>query len=820
MPVSWAADEEEAEPRLWAYERQSGEWSSAPATIGIAAPVAPGEKGGGERFAYLVQSADARPLTDDLCHRVITALTQGYCNARGAPNGTVEQALFEGLRAANEALFSHNVRADADSRLLLGAACVVLCGSSLYLARMGPACIWTLTDTATAQFPLRSLWYTLASESVSDINDEPPLGLRLDAEPETAVIASAAGATVMLISQTLRRRAQPTELQRLFAGGDDALTRAMLEDMAEGRDLSLLALAVPTHGQSFAGETIDAVPWGASDAAHGVVSEPAAAAPTPPSETPISTSAPQSSIVSSPTTTRSSTATETGPSPALHRARTAATVPAASWYSVEDNDLDEADSDVVDEEERQPNPPVAAQTREHIDFTDRAERAAESARRAVRKGARRVRNGAEDALLKVLPDRLPERPEPQPDRMPTISSTSQSLVVIAVLLPLLVLFTVIMVRVQYNRELDARRGSIHQTALSEYDKAINAASPELRADGLYRTMELVDAGLAILPQDELLIDLRMRTTLKLDDVEKVERLFHFKRLDSYTVGGTVINQPSRVAIYDKQALVLNKGAGQVYAYTLSDVGDAVSSRAETQVVLRQGDKIGATTVGELVDLSYLAPTGSRTTGDFVVLDRDGTLWTLRENAFQAVPVGDSNTWVKPVAIGAYLGNLYVLDPLGGTILKYLPTNNAYTTPPFPYLSSTVTVDMLGAVDMAIDGNVYVLFADGTIHKFFEGEEKPFPMTGLPSRIKNPTSIFVSGPQEPEADGYIYVTDRGNERIVQFDKKGNYIRSFKANTSEPYLTALGSVFVDETTARMFIFSERQFVLVALPPLAGK
>ena len=188
--------------------------------------------------------------------------------------------------------------------------------------------------------------------------------------------------------------------------------------------------------------------------------------------------------------------------------------------------------------------------------------------------------------------------------------------------------------------------------------------------------------------------------------------------------------------------------------------------------------------------------------------------------FEAVPVADSDTWVKPVAMGAFMGNLYVLDPLGGRILKYLPNNNAYTTPPFSYLSSTVSVDLLGAVDMAIDGNVYVLFADGTIHKFFDGEEKPFPMTGLPSSIRNPTSIFVSGAQEPEAEGWVYVTDRGNERIVQFDKEGNYIRSFMANTSEPYMTALGGLFVDETTQRMFMFNERQFTLVALPPLPDR
>ena len=302
--------------------------------------------------------------------------------------------------------------------------------------------------------------------------------------------------------------------------------------------------------------------------------------------------------------------------------------PDLEWDDADDDDswADEADEGPDEAAEQQPATPVR---REHIDLSARAESAARGAGRAVQSGARKLRNGAEDALLKVLPDRLPERPEPDAVRMPTISPASQSLVIIALLLPLLVLFTVIMVRVQHGRELEGRRGSLRATAVSEFDQAIKAGNPQLQADGLARTLELVEAGLAILPEDEVLVDLRRRATLKEDELNRVERLYHFKRLDSYTVGGTVPNEASRIVIHDKDAMVLNKGAGQVHGYTLSDVGDAVSSRAETQVLLRTGEMRGAIEVGELVDMAWLAPTGSRTTGELVTLDREGTLWTLR-----------------------------------------------------------------------------------------------------------------------------------------------------------------------------------------------
>ncbi len=788
---------------------RNGAWVVSPTQAGV---VAGADDVASGRLCYLLESADARPLVDELCEQVRLALSEAYTSDGGAP----AVALRAGLLAANEALFDHNVRADADRRLLMGIACAVVVGQTVYLGRMGPACAWLLEGEQLRQFPERSLWYGLG-ESLVDISQEPPLGLRLDVEPELAQQHVAPGARVVLLSQSLRRRLQPAELGRLL--GDSEALRAALVAAAQGHDLTMVVTPPVV-----AGSAPIATPLAAAEAAV----EPE---PVPEPETLVGYAAPASAqdlaeAAAEPESVSAEPAEAPAEEPAAYRPPVAPRpVPPLSSEAWNLPPLDEEEDEAVawEAEANLVAPadlaePVAELPREHIDLGGRAEKAARTAGRALRRGARRARNGAEDVLLKVLPDRLPERPEPRAEAAPSISPASQSLVVVALLLPLLVLFTVIMVRVQYNRELDARRGSIHQTALSEYDRAINAASPELRADGLYRTMELVEAGLAILPEDSLLVDLRMRTTLKLDEVEKVERLFHFKRLDSFTTGGTVVNQPSRIVVSDKSAFVLNKGAGQVHAYTLSDVGDAVSSRAEAQVPLRQGQTIGATTVGELVDMAYLAPTGSRTAGDLVVLDRTGTLWAWRNEAFAPIPVGDSDRWVKPVAIGAYMGNLYVLDPMGERILKYLPTNNAYTTPPFPYLSSTVTVDMLGAVDMAIDGNVYVLFADGVIHKFFEGEEVPFPMTGLPSPIVNPTSITVSGPQEPEGQGYLYVTDWGNERIVQFDKAGNYLRSFKANTSEPYMGALGSVYVDETTARMFIFSERQFVLVSLPPLA--
>jgi DNA-binding beta-propeller fold protein YncE len=180
-----------------------------------------------------------------------------------------------------------------------------------------------------------------------------------------------------------------------------------------------------------------------------------------------------------------------------------------------------------------------------------------------------------------------------------------------------------------------------------------------------------------------------------------------------------------------------------------------------------------------------------------------------------LPVADSDRWLKPEAIGSYYGNLYVLDPLLGHILKYEPSDNAYTQPPSYYVNPGLQMDLTGAVDMAIDGNVYVLFADGRIEKFFNGEPRSFTLAGLPSPMTSPTTIFVSGEKEPEADGHIYVTDTGNERIVEFDKEGNFLRQFRDNPGDTHLAGLRGLYVDDERGRMFILSGTALWLVNLP-----
>jgi sugar lactone lactonase YvrE len=119
--------------------------------------------------------------------------------------------------------------------------------------------------------------------------------------------------------------------------------------------------------------------------------------------------------------------------------------------------------------------------------------------------------------------------------------------------------------------------------------------------------------------------------------------------------------------------------------------------------------------------------------------------------------------------------------------------------------------------MAVDGNLYVLFADGQVKKFLDGQPQDFSMQGLPTPMNSPTTIFVSGEQSPTAAGHVYVTDTGNERIVEFDKQGNYVRQFQDAADGTHLRNLRGVYVNEERGQLFILSGRDLWLTEITSL---
>ena len=731
----------------------------------------------------LIEGTHGCGVPEALHDELVAAITDVYHRTRGSLTRGLRAALLE----ANSLLFERNLRAGNVQQIRAGVNCVAVRDVDVYIGQLGPALVSLVREHQLLRYPEDSIWLTSESPSAFDLNREPAAGMRRDVEPDLYHTTLSSGDVLLLSTTSLARLAPET-------GVIDAITRASGESVRDG----LLVLA---GTQDLTAIIIECV------GEH----EPTALVQRAP--------VPQEAGAPSPTAEP-----ETGPSEVevgheIQRELPVGVDAGPPWLTSSDQYPQEGDVVPVEEEEEgrgdiadlgEVISPKAGEPL--IDLGD--------LRESLTQGAERVRRTTEEFLMQVLPDKLPERPQVEEKPRRDISLSGRALVAVALAIPLVMLFIIVMTRIQYERTRQERFSSLQALTQWRYDAAVKMEDPARKREGLRDALALIEEGLAINSADEPLNDLERRVLHKLDEVDVVERLYHFWKLVDLEDGGTSPTDSSRIVIHDIDVFILNRGSDRVYKFLLNDVGDALQSVDKDPILIRKGESLAGVLLGDMVDIAWLAAGGQRTLSTFVILERAGSLLAYDPHqGIDVLPVADSDIWLKPQAIGGYYGNLYVLDPLLGRILKYIPTDNAYTNPPGDYLSPRLDVDLTGAVDMAIDGSVYVLFADGQIRKFLRGEPQSFTMAGLPTAMRSPTTLFVSGPQKPEGEGYIYVTDTGNERILQFDKSGNYVRQFRAKPGELQMKGLRGVHVDEETGRMLILSGKALWLANAPSLGS-
>jgi len=163
------------------------------------------------------------------------------------------------------------------------------------------------------------------------------------------------------------------------------------------------------------------------------------------------------------------------------------------------------------------------------------------------------------------------------------------------------------------------------------------------------------------------------------------------------------------------------------------------------------------------------------------------------------------------AVDSFGGNIYLLDATPRQIYKYVPTDAGYNPQSSPYLPANLKEDFSQVVDIAIDGDVWVLRRAGSVLRFRAGQALPFQLTELDVPLKDPTAIIT--PQDVDA---IYIADAGNQRVVRFDKNGKFVRQFKPSAEHAdVFNALKSLFVDESLRRFYFVNGSAVYMANVP-----
>jgi len=172
---------------------------------------------------------------------------------------------------------------------------------------------------------------------------------------------------------------------------------------------------------------------------------------------------------------------------------------------------------------------------------------------------------------------------------------------------------------------------------------------------------------------------------------------------------------------------------------------------------------------------------------------------------------DTNRWGQPAVIGAYNGNLYVLDATANQILRYTATPDGYGSPPEDRFSLSQQRDLRGAADMGIDGAIYVVFSGGRAEKFLRGDKQPFGLDGIAQPLQQTTAIFTDVDDEVR---HVYIADPGAERVIQATKDGKFVRQFRFREGATF-ARISDLHVDEGAGRLYFIAGDALYVCALP-----
>ena len=137
--------------------------------------------------------------------------------------------------------------------------------------------------------------------------------------------------------------------------------------------------------------------------------------------------------------------------------------------------------------------------------------------------------------------------------------------------------------------------------------------------------------------------------------------------------------------------------------------------------------------------------------------------------------------------------LYLIDAANNQILRHSKTQGGYDKGT-PWLDESVSPELGDAVATAIDGDIFVLKANGQVLKFTGGEQVSFDVSGLDPVLEAPTELYTYS----DVDG-IYILEGAAKRVVELNKQG----TFRAQYTNPAWQNPSGMVVDEAKRTIYV-----------------
>lgn len=241
------------------------------------------------------------------------------------------------------------------------------------------------------------------------------------------------------------------------------------------------------------------------------------------------------------------------------------------------------------------------------------------------------------------------------------------------------------------------------------------------------------------------------------------------------------------------------GNGQTFMLVNGVVYSVGSQGKTASKLLTKGDKIGGVAVDQLLGIAWRVD-------KLLVFDVSRAYLRDSAGAWMTLPLAASG--FKPPASDTFDGNLYLLAPERGQIVKF--PSGVYASAPQPWSSAKASGDLKQALDMTIDKDVYVLTADGRILDFYQGEMKSAYAPTVVPPLAGATALYTASEGR-----YLYVVDPQEGRIVRLTRDGNVVGIYKAAAGEPAFTGAREIAVDEAAGLAYVLTDEGLLSVRLP-----
>ncbi|GMR18913.1 MAG: hypothetical protein BMS9Abin34_035 [Patescibacteria group bacterium] len=189
---------------------------------------------------------------------------------------------------------------------------------------------------------------------------------------------------------------------------------------------------------------------------------------------------------------------------------------------------------------------------------------------------------------------------------------------------------------------------------------------------------------------------------------------------------------------------------------------------------------------------------------------EGYLYLLGENTVYRLNLSTKKVdepikferYGKVAALDTYFGNIYLLTPGEDQVYKFWNLEGGYSGA-IGWIKEAVALE--GVVDVGIDGELWLLTAQGQITRLVKGKREPFSISNLSTPFGEPIKIFT----RPSLKR-LYILDAGNQRVVVLDKDGNFVRQFKGDVlSEPQ-----DLWVSSNEKKLYILAGSRIYRVGL------